>query len=52
MLFYGTSFMRPYKQPVRRQDVFRTLYWFLLHRYITMHGSYYIGISQCTVLIT
>jgi hypothetical protein len=23
-----------------------------LHRYIAMHGYYYIGISQCTVLIT
>jgi hypothetical protein len=28
------------------------LCWFLLHRYITIHGSYYIGISQYTVLIT
>jgi len=46
MQFYGITFMHPYKQSGRWQDVFDTectykyvFGWFLLHKYITMDGS-------------
>jgi hypothetical protein len=34
MKFYDISFMQPYKQSGRCQNVLDTLCWFLLHRYI------------------
>ena len=40
MQFYGISFMHPYKQSGRWRDG---------HRPDCLYGSYYIGISQCTV---
>jgi len=37
--FYDISFMHPYKQAGRWQDVLDTFCWFLVLRHITKHGS-------------
>jgi len=46
MHFYGIHFMHPYKQSGRWQDVL-----YIIFDVISVHfvGSYYVGVSQCTV---